>query len=303
MPLFCHAGIKLYKSRNTPKAALGRCSLSDARRTIFHQDDISQESQPPAQESSLISPQHSMGLRRLGEVALRSRISPFTSILLPSSSITSCPPRLWHAAPSPAPTQHKPAIARPCNRSISTTNLPRREQSTTAPAPRPDSTPTDDSELETLLDLPPKSHWNQAGSKTKSSASDIISHYRNYGASRVPTNRMLSPSADGTTSPSTSLLDTPAPRPPPQPTIRLNASTGRTVLVESRRGMDLARAFRVLDIMCRQNSIKQDFMRQRFHERPGLKRKRLESQRWRKRFMLGFKGMVGKVDEMRRKGW
>ncbi|KAI9865128.1 MAG: hypothetical protein M1813_002448 [Trichoglossum hirsutum] len=205
--------------------------------------------------------------------------------------------------PSPASRQQKPTIARPSSRSISTNNLPHQEQPTTAPAPQPASTPTEDSELESLLDLPPKRHWNQASSKTKSSASDIISHYRNYGASRVPTDRMLSPSTANTTSPSTSLLDAPAPRPPPQPTIRLNASTGRTVPVESRRGMDLARAFRILDIMCRQNSIKQDFMRQRFHERPGLKRKRLKSQRWRKRFMVGFKGMVGKVDEMRRKGW
>ena len=67
--------------------------------------------------------------------------------------------------------------------------------------------------------------------------------------------------------------------------------------------MDLGRGLIYLNSICSQNKVKSDFNRQRFHERPGLKRKRLKSERWRKRFMLGFKGMVYKVQDMKRKGW
>lgn len=88
-----------------------------------------------------------------------------------------------------------------------------------------------------------------------------------------------------------------------QPQLRLGPSVGRTVSVEPERGIDLGRAFRNLDINCARNTVKGDFMRQRFHERPGLKRKRLRSTRWRKRFKEGFRAMVSKVEEMRRSGW
>ena len=51
------------------------------------------------------------------------------------------------------------------------------------------------------------------------------------------------------------------------------------------------------------NRIKADFNRQRFHERAGLKRKRLKSERWRRRFRIGFESVVKRVDALRRKGW
>jgi len=89
----------------------------------------------------------------------------------------------------------------------------------------------------------------------------------------------------------------------PQPPLRLGPSVGRSVAVEPERGIDLGRAFRNLDINCARNTVKGDFMRQRFHERPGLKRKRLRSVRWRRRFKEGFRAMVGKVEEMRKSGW
>lgn len=69
------------------------------------------------------------------------------------------------------------------------------------------------------------------------------------------------------------------------------------------RGMDVGRAFRQLEILCARNSVRRDFMRQRFHERPGLKRKRLKSERWRKNFKANFKGIVGVVQKMRKQGW
>lgn len=84
---------------------------------------------------------------------------------------------------------------------------------------------------------------------------------------------------------------------------KLNPSVGRTVRIDANRGMDVGRAFRQLDIMCARNRVKRDAARQRFHERPGLKRKRLKSERWRKRFKEGFKALVQKAMAMKKQGW
>ena len=51
-----------------------------------------------------------------------------------------------------------------------------------------------------------------------------------------------------------------------------------------------------------ENKVKSDAHRQKFHERKGLKKKRLRSERFRKRFKEGFKKMVGVVLDMRRQG-
>ncbi|KAL8682503.1 MAG: hypothetical protein Q9186_001450 [Xanthomendoza sp. 1 TL-2023] len=86
-------------------------------------------------------------------------------------------------------------------------------------------------------------------------------------------------------------------------TIKSRPSLGRTVEVMPERGLDLGRALRSLDINCNANNVKADAISQRFHERPGLKRKRLHSVRWRRNFKIGFRGVVEKVKAMRRKGW
>ncbi|RMY83492.1 hypothetical protein D0862_11684 [Hortaea werneckii] len=99
-------------------------------------------------------------------------------------------------------------------------------------------------------------------------------------------------------------------RPPPTITdktagklpFKLNASVGRTVYTNPTT-MDPARAFRALEMQCARNSVRRDFQRQRFHERPGLKRKRLHSERWRRRFKEGFRGVVGLVQKMKKQGW
>lgn len=88
---------------------------------------------------------------------------------------------------------------------------------------------------------------------------------------------------------------------PPKPALRLNAKTGRTVSVAG--GIDLGRGFRMLEQSCARNKVRSDFTRQRFHERGGLKRKRLRRERWRRRFMEGFKATVSRVKEMKRQGW
>ncbi|KAI9795048.1 MAG: hypothetical protein M1816_000070 [Peltula sp. TS41687] len=87
------------------------------------------------------------------------------------------------------------------------------------------------------------------------------------------------------------------------PPLRLGPSLGRSVSIEHTGGMELTRGLNLLKAKISQNQIKNDQMRQRFYERPGLKRKRLRSQRWRRKFMVGFRAMVGQVQHMRRQGW
>ena len=93
------------------------------------------------------------------------------------------------------------------------------------------------------------------------------------------------------------------PLPPLKRPIRLDAFVGRSEEVDSSRGNDLARKLRLLEIKLSLNRVRADFNAQRFHERAGLKRKRLKSQRWRKRFKEGFKAVVKKVQDMRKRGW
>lgn len=85
------------------------------------------------------------------------------------------------------------------------------------------------------------------------------------------------------------------------PALRLKPSTGRTVYVSGH--VDVARSFQLLTTLCRRNKVSLDLARQRFHERPGLKRKRLRSERWRGRFKEGFKATCARVQELRKQGW
>jgi small subunit ribosomal protein MRP21 len=94
------------------------------------------------------------------------------------------------------------------------------------------------------------------------------------------------------------------PPPVPQPApMKLGPTLGRTVHVDNQRGIDVARAFRSMEIQVAKNSVRKEFARQKFHERPGKKRKRLHSERWRKRFKAGFKATVKRVLKMRKQGW
>lgn len=85
--------------------------------------------------------------------------------------------------------------------------------------------------------------------------------------------------------------------------IHLSARTGRTLPVNKDSMTDLGTRLRQLDMLVSRNRIRQDVFRQKFHERGGLKRKRLHSERWRKRFKAGFVRTVTRVQELRRKGW
>lgn len=94
--------------------------------------------------------------------------------------------------------------------------------------------------------------------------------------------------------------------PPPvlQPApMKLGPTLGKTVYVDNQRGFDVARAFKSMEIQVGRNAVRRDAARQRFHERPGKKRKRLHSERWRRRFKAGFKATVKRVLKMRKQGW
>lgn len=140
-----------------------------------------------------------------------------------------------------------------------------------------------------------------------SSASDLLlegfNRARRDRTNRFNLDRMASPepvsrAADLMKSMTDSIMAMPAPQKIP---IRLNSTTGRTVPVGGTT--DIAQALILLNRSCARNKVSSDFRRQRFHERPGLKRKRLHSQRWRKRFLTSFKATVKRVKDLRRQGW
>lgn len=144
-----------------------------------------------------------------------------------------------------------------------------------------------------------------------SSISDLLAAFSNYRQGQAPRGSTLGNKMD------TSKLAYPgnyldpmgntrggAPEQLPLPLpVRLGPNLGRTVKVNPTRNIDVGRAFRQLDIMCNRNRVRADFNRQRFHERPGLMRKRLKRERWRRHFKEGFKGMVALVRKMKKQGW
>jgi small subunit ribosomal protein MRP21 len=83
--------------------------------------------------------------------------------------------------------------------------------------------------------------------------------------------------------------------------LRLNPSMGRHASVT--QNIDVGRAFRMVEMSCGRNKVRGDANKQRFHERPGLKRKRLRRERWRKRFQEGFKATVNRVKQLKHQGW
>jgi hypothetical protein len=58
-----------------------------------------------------------------------------------------------------------------------------------------------------------------------------------------------------------------------------------------------------LDSLIKNEKVKSMSISQKFHERPGLRRKRLKSARWRKGFKKDFYGLISKIREMRSMGW
>jgi len=65
---------------------------------------------------------------------------------------------------------------------------------------------------------------------------------------------------------------------------------------------DLNGAMNRLRTTLKTNNVREDSILQKFHERRGMKRKRMRRERFRKRFKEGFKRMVSIVMEMKRQG-
>ena len=78
----------------------------------------------------------------------------------------------------------------------------------------------------------------------------------------------------------------------------MGPTAGRSVLVTT----DVSQALMRLKSILSQNKVRQQFHMQKFHESRGLKRKRLASERHRRRFKEGFKRMVSIVLDMKKKG-
>lgn len=95
----------------------------------------------------------------------------------------------------------------------------------------------------------------------------------------------------------------PAPISSEEKPVDLPKNVGRMVEVNDARNMDVGRAFRAMEMGCARNRVRKDFMDQRFHERPGMKRKRLKRQRWAKRFKDNFVRTVQLVQRMKKQGW
>ena len=86
-------------------------------------------------------------------------------------------------------------------------------------------------------------------------------------------------------------------------TVRSRPALGRTIEVEPTKGVDFGQALRKLDILLATNKVRTEQRRQKFHERPGLKRKRLKSERYRAYFKSAFTAAVDRVKKMKAQGW
>jgi hypothetical protein len=184
-------------------------------------------------------------------------------------------------------------------------------KSVVAQAETRSSEPSEGLAIETPSDIgQPAAHESSPETSSKSSA-DILSQEfsmaqwaSNFRDERrrkgkLDTSSLMTPTSMSTVPPP--LIYRPAR--PLQPTIKLGPNVGRTIELDASRGVDVARGLSLLSMLCARNKVKADQIRQKFHERPGMKRKRLKSQRWRRRFNEGFKDVVKRVQKLRKQGW
>ncbi|KAL2040472.1 hypothetical protein N7G274_006915 [Stereocaulon virgatum] len=272
-----------------------------------------------------------MELRRLGDPLLRARASPLLSFLAPS-----VPQSWWSIAalrgviPLPAHSPRHPragfhTTARRCaEKSSNAADFDGIEKPSTASqfarsrssfSQSISSNSMIASLLENTLDSLPNPTKQKASDRPPATSFDRARRAfdnrssRDRGA-RIPgsiAGKMELPRMSATSDPSQDVAaglnrtDPQATR--AKRTIRSRPTVGRTIEVNPGRSGDFGRALRGLSILCAVNRIKQDKLRQRFYERPGLKRKRLKSERWRRLFKQSFLATVSRVREMKRKGW
>jgi hypothetical protein len=85
--------------------------------------------------------------------------------------------------------------------------------------------------------------------------------------------------------------------------LHLSAKTGRTLPVNPASPQDLATKLMGIQRICNNAQLKQRASKQRFHERGGLRRKRLKSERWRARFLVQFREVIHRVKKLAKQGW
>ncbi|EDR14824.1 uncharacterized protein LACBIDRAFT_292250 [Laccaria bicolor S238N-H82] len=78
-----------------------------------------------------------------------------------------------------------------------------------------------------------------------------------------------------------------------------NAYSGRSVKIN---GGKLAEGYRVLDTILGRNKVRVQLRRAERHEKKGVKRRRLSSERWRKRFAHEVRKKVELVIKIRNRG-
>ncbi|KAH9210033.1 hypothetical protein DL95DRAFT_371475 [Leptodontidium sp. 2 PMI_412] len=261
-----------------------------------------------------------MELRRAADALLRSQTSPLAAFLSPATNVR------WM---NNAQLGYRGCSNRQIQRSFTSSvqrNALRPSATTTAsPSPTIDASipESDPTEPQPALEEQAKSLGWTARSRTSSYTIPTLTPERertmNGGSSADDLMAMLkqrrsSSNMDVTRMRDTKLLqnsggfglpqsignDVGVYKPTRKP-IRLNPSTGRTVTVGAT--IDVAKGFRLMEMSCARNKVRSDAMKQRFHERGGLKRKRLRRERWRVRFMEGFKATIARVKQLKHQGW
>lgn len=258
-----------------------------------------------------------MELRRAADALLRAQALPFASFLSPAANAR------WM---SNAQLGYRGCANRNSQRAFSSTVQRKaiRPSATTSATPPTNSKPTilesNPTKPQPSLEDTAKSLWASKPRTTGygilspekeramnggTSASDLLAtlNAKRSPSSSADISRMKIALAPGGLSTSQAIHDDVAaiPKAARKP-ILLNPSTGRSVTIGS-TGIDVAKGFRLMEMSCARNKVKSDFMRQRFHERGGLKRKRLRRERWRVRFLDGFKATVLRVKQLKNQGW
>lgn len=256
-----------------------------------------------------------MELRKAADALLRSPSSPLAGLLTPSVSAR------WATASSRPSQRAFASSARRHAADSQPSNPAATESAQASPAQEAAKEPSNwtnaglggnsSSRILPLRQKSEDSDWLDSLNGGHSAA-DLLGGFNAISKTRAPRppvninsplnlDGMLSPKSDADIAVAMRKLSAAFTAQTPKAALRLEPKTGRTVSVGG--GIDVGRAFRLLGQSCSRNGVRRDFQLQRFHERGGLKRKRLRRERWRKRFMDGFRATVDRVKEMKRQGW
>lgn len=194
-----------------------------------------------------------------------------------------------------AATAATAAILHPSRKNACANHLQQRFQSSTSPPGAPSRNERAAKIRELLESLKSSDRPEDQGKETDIVNKTFASRQHHSGIASLQ-------SAFGITGSSTSIIG--SEMSPPLVTgdnriPRMGPSAGRSVTVQ---GVDPTAAFTRLRSILSINRVRSDLFKQRFHERPGLKRKRLRRERHKKRFKETFKRMVGIVLDMKNRG-